>query len=276
MAKPAAHRWDFERSAFVALRSVRTFSVGVFQWLPGNAGLKKSKSIRVKGYVAEPKKVYAKAAELCRKLNEANAAANEPPKWLQKQYSVAEPLTAKRVTVGDRVAELASSLLSGDLERQGFRQTRTTLWRDDGHTCQTIQFELSRWGTSFKGEFKVQLGVFWHDIEKRFKNESSGRMPPPYWRCTFHLDLGTVTPALRPESWDITVDTPLKSLLAKLAKLIASYGLPYLAYRSQPADPQDEHKYFIHQGKNRYLCPEFFGASAAAVFKAGKRKKTKR
>ncbi len=50
----------------------KTFSVGCFQWLPkaGGKGLKKSAVIvRVKGRVSCPESVYAKAAEICTKLN---------------------------------------------------------------------------------------------------------------------------------------------------------------------------------------------------------------
>jgi len=48
------------------------FSVGVFQWIPktGGAGLKKSAvKVRVKGWVRDAEKVYAKAREICQKLD---------------------------------------------------------------------------------------------------------------------------------------------------------------------------------------------------------------
>lgn len=49
-----------------------TFSVGCFQWLPKSSrkGLKKSAVIfRVKGNSSNPDKVYAKAREICEKLD---------------------------------------------------------------------------------------------------------------------------------------------------------------------------------------------------------------
>ena len=60
------------------------FSVGVFEWLPksGGKGLKRSAvKIRVKGFVRDAEKVYARARELCLALD-----AGQPIK--QKSFTV--------------------------------------------------------------------------------------------------------------------------------------------------------------------------------------------
>lgn len=54
-----------------------TFSVGIFQWLPGKKGLKKSPvKVRVRGYSSNPEMVYEKAREICRKFE--NGIYNGP------------------------------------------------------------------------------------------------------------------------------------------------------------------------------------------------------
>src|SRR5262245_24233934 len=102
MPEPAAYLWDFDRSQPGDELDFVTFSVGVFQWLPkaSGRGLKKSTSIRVKGYAAEHKLVYHKAQELCRRLNHERGRSDNPPAWLQKQYSVPKPahLVIERTT----------------------------------------------------------------------------------------------------------------------------------------------------------------------------------
>ena len=51
--------------------SFRTFSVGVFEWLPkSKSGLKKSKAkIRIRGYTSDPETVYALAERFCDMLD---------------------------------------------------------------------------------------------------------------------------------------------------------------------------------------------------------------
>lgn len=86
--------WDFDRPSAECLDTFSTFSVGVFQWLKKPVGkeLKKSKAIcRVLGYTAEADRVYAKAVEICARLNREGASAAHPPGWLQKQYSLPRP-----------------------------------------------------------------------------------------------------------------------------------------------------------------------------------------
>ncbi len=92
---PTAFEWSFERSPCDANSRYTTFSVGVFQWLPkasGN-GCKKSRTIRVIGYVSAPFDVYQKATELCGRLNRETVMWDQPPAWLQSQYSVPRPET---------------------------------------------------------------------------------------------------------------------------------------------------------------------------------------
>jgi hypothetical protein len=96
MTNPQPYLWTYDRTSAdkTLLHSWSTFSVGVFQWLPkaSGKGLKRSTSIRVTGYTAEPQRVFDKADELCRKLNEAGVRADNPPPWVQKQYSVPKPI----------------------------------------------------------------------------------------------------------------------------------------------------------------------------------------
>lgn len=117
MPNPKPFQWDFDQKPLeevgrydhhsVGSVQFETFSVGVYQWLPQSSGkgVKKSRTIRVKGYVADPERVFKKAAELCRRLNKEGARAENPPQWLQKQYSVPKP--------PDLVRERNSSDLTG-------------------------------------------------------------------------------------------------------------------------------------------------------------------
>ena len=95
---PKPYQWDFDRALPNGDVDFLTFSVGVFQWLPkaSGRGLKKSTSIRVKGYAADYKSVHDKAQELCKRLNRDQVRSDDPPAWVQKQYSV-RPAVPQRV-----------------------------------------------------------------------------------------------------------------------------------------------------------------------------------
>jgi hypothetical protein len=102
---PQPYEWDYARTDCDSNPLYETFSVPVFQWIPkaSGKGLKKSKTIRVNGYIADPQTAYDKAAELCRQLNEAGVRLDDPPKWLQKTYSVPKPDGVVRTRTNDEL-----------------------------------------------------------------------------------------------------------------------------------------------------------------------------
>jgi hypothetical protein len=94
MSKADRFGWDFDRRSTQRMEGFETFSVGIFQWMTkaSRKDLKKSGAVtRVLGYTAEPDLVYKKAIEICARLNRESASADNPPMWLQKQYSVPAP-----------------------------------------------------------------------------------------------------------------------------------------------------------------------------------------
>ena len=66
MGDRQVYYWDFDKSAWDSRSHARTFSVGVYQWIPKTSGneLKKSGTIRVLGYISDSAAVYAKAADV--------------------------------------------------------------------------------------------------------------------------------------------------------------------------------------------------------------------
>lgn len=85
--RPAAYVWDFDGSAapteiadgfFTVVGSWKTFSVGVFQWVPTKRGdgLKRSKAVRrFGGPVAHAGKVFDQAYAECARLTKEGVRA---------------------------------------------------------------------------------------------------------------------------------------------------------------------------------------------------------
>jgi hypothetical protein len=157
--EPREYQWDYDRAAAEEMlrRGFDTFSVGVFQWVPkaSGKGLKRSTAIRVLGYTADPESVFAKADELCRHLNDAGARADDPPPWLQKQYSVPKPtgLVIPRTTddlTGAQVRSIREQVMKEELLPLGFVKGQAgTYVRQRGEQIHLIDFQPSTHGHRF-------------------------------------------------------------------------------------------------------------------------------
>jgi hypothetical protein len=93
MTALSLYRWDYDRRRPSSEMPFLTFSIAIFQWQPkaSGKGLKKVNASRVCGYGADPQSMYAKAQDICDRLNAENASVGERPKWLQRTYTVPKP-----------------------------------------------------------------------------------------------------------------------------------------------------------------------------------------
>jgi hypothetical protein len=167
------YAWDFDRASHTTLETFTTFSVGIFQWQQkaSGKGLKKSPGIsRVLGYTAEPDRVYAKAIELCARLNREGAKATAPPPWLKKQYSISRPVG---MVIERRSNDFTSSqvraqrlkVMQKELLPHGFVMSRNaTYLRRQGDQIHLINFQSSKYGH----ELTVNLGFHYTFIPPLF------------------------------------------------------------------------------------------------------------
>lgn len=159
MNTPTTFQWDYERNPWENNEAALTFSVGVFQWLPkaSGKGLKKSKTIRIKGFVAESKRVYEKAAQLCEKLNRERVQADAPPSWLQKQYALPEPpALATQIAADDLMRNRRSNhrkallaAFASEFKQAGFKKKAATWNKLNPETIQVFNVQCSQWDESY-------------------------------------------------------------------------------------------------------------------------------
>ncbi len=171
------YAWDFDRPSDQLLETFSTFSVGIFQWLTkaSGKGMKKSKAIaRVLGYTAEPERVYAKAVELCSRLNREAASANVPPEWLQKQYSVPRPegMVIEKISAdftGAQVRSIRLRVMKNHLLAAGFVVGKDASYvRRHGEQIHLINFQANKYGHSFT----VNMGFHYCFIPPHFHMRS--------------------------------------------------------------------------------------------------------
>ncbi len=160
-------------------------------------------------------------------------------------------------SVKDLVARMVRDDVFPLLEPHGFRRTGRALWRSNAHVCQVIDFVMNRWGTSDRGRFSTELGVRWHGIPSRIDEATDVKLPPPYHRCTFHLNLGWTTPR-RAENLSIEVrrESDYPTIARNLVREIISYGFEWFEYRSNLAHVFEWERYRSPVGEGLWSSPE--------------------
>lgn len=181
MAEPKAYHWEYERSAWDGVPGATRFSVGIYQWLPkaSGKGLKKSNTIRVNGYVAEPQRLYDKADELCERLNREGVRIDALPAWVQKSYSMPKP-TGVEVgrfhdgLTGAQVRRVREKVMNEHLLPAGFARGEEagSYVRLRGEQVHLINFQASKWG----GKFFVNLCLHFSFVLPLFQR---ARLRPP-------------------------------------------------------------------------------------------------
>src|SRR3954469_6037753 len=136
-----------------------------------------------------------------------------------------------KLTVKDRLTRMVRDVVAPQLKRLGFRHRGRVLWRDGKDVCHVITFAMNRWGSRDESLFTVHLGVFWHQVEKVLRNPSVGRMPPPDFRCTFSINLGTVV-AARKKSYEVRHDSDFEAIGESVLADLLDRGLGWFKFRS--------------------------------------------
>jgi hypothetical protein len=156
------YHWDYDRREPSSDMPFLTFSIAIFQWQPkaSGKGLKKVNACRVHGYGLDPGQMRAKAQEICDRLNAEGATTTNPPKWLQKQYSVPKPknLVIPRFSLdlpGPVVRSIRLAVMKRVLLSAGFVKGRGgTYIRKHGDQIHLIDYQPARFGH----QYTVNLG----------------------------------------------------------------------------------------------------------------------
>ena len=190
----SVYRWDFDRRRPSVSSAFLTFSIAIFQWQPkaSGKGLKQVNAGRVCGYAADPQCMYAKAQEICDRLNAEEASVLARPKWLQKQYSVAKPewLVIPRFQTdlpGSVVRNIRQTVMKRTLLPAGFVKGRGgTYIRRHDNQIHLIDFQADRWGH----RYTVNLGFHYAFLQPFFARK---RIPLAKYHlldCAFQARIG--------------------------------------------------------------------------------------
>jgi hypothetical protein len=171
-------------------------------------------------------------------------------------------------SVKDAVTRMVRDVLGPEMKAAGFRRRGRTFWRDGPELCHVATVTMSRWGSSDKGSFDIQLGVFWHAVEKFLKNPSAAKMPPPEYHCTFRIGLGSVISFPSKPSWEVSRTTNFEALGREVLNDLREYALPWFEYRSDLKRTLEWKRYARRQPDGNYAVQELVNADAREAFRA--------
>jgi hypothetical protein len=177
-------------------------------------------------------------------------------------------------TVKDLVTAMARDVLGPRMKDAGFRRTGRVFWRNGPEVCHVAAIVMSRWGSCRESSFDVQLGVFWHRVEKILRNPSARKMPPPEYRCTFRIDLGRAISLPPRPSWEVNRNSDFGSIGREVLEHLLEHGLAWFEYRSDLRRVLEWKRYTRSDGNGQCSMQEFVNADAKVVFKVmlGRRK----
>jgi hypothetical protein len=186
------YHWDFDRVPTDYDPAFLTISVAIFQWLPRSSGkgLKKVNGCRVHGYQIERHKVYAKAQEICDRLNGERASALNRPKWLQKQYSVPRPATMPLLRRADRLSpgtirSIRERVMKRELFPLGFiKSSHASYVRKQGNQIHLVYFD------KYDGQYTLQLGFHYEFLFPHFAWKRIHLNKYHFLDCALHADVG--------------------------------------------------------------------------------------
>jgi hypothetical protein len=170
-------------------------------------------------------------------------------------------------SVKDHVTEMVRDVLGPYMKDAGFRRRGRLFWRDGNDVCHVVTVVMSPWGTRNQSSFKVELGVFWHQVEMILHDNPIEKMPPQLVSCTFQIDLGWTVAQPPKLSWEVTLATDLEALGREVWEQLRDYGFRWLEYRSDLSRSLEWERYRRSEGRGLYSTPELFSPVAWIVFK---------
>ncbi|MBN1899806.1 DUF4304 domain-containing protein [Candidatus Sumerlaeota bacterium] len=148
---------------------------------------------------------------------------------IRKVFSISEKLLFSRrktTTPQEIIKHIVSSLHQKHLKSMGFRKSGNTWIRSENWT-KVINIQLSKWNTSSKASFTVNLGVYIEPLHAISEEPPiSGSLKE--YHCDVRSRIGELLPDKKDKWWDVTSGVSPETLAEEVFEDISQYGLPWL------------------------------------------------
>ena len=131
----------------------------------------------------------------------------------------------------NQIAKVIDSVVSKHihplLKERGFRKQSRTFRKEGGESTLVVNVQASQWNEGLKGQFTINLGAYFPDIEKICDSHEIKGGPKEY-DCTVRSRIGQTMPGNFDKWWEIESSSNLDEIGKEVADSLKEYGLPWL------------------------------------------------
>lgn len=143
--------------------------------------------------------------------------------------------------IGKQLDEVLKESLTPFLKRKGFKKKGPNFHRKYDYRIEVINVQASKWNEGDKGQFTVNLGVYFPRVATIVEAVPFKGLPKEY-DCTARKRIGHLMPGGCDHWWKIDPSVSLEHLAADLTEKVEGYGLPWLAKMADLNEVKEELK----------------------------------
>jgi hypothetical protein len=113
------------------------------------------------------------------------------------------------------------------LKERGFRKQERTFRKVGEESTLVVNVQASQWNQGLEGNFTLNLGAYFEDIENICDSHEIKGLPKEY-DCTVRKRIGQTMPGNFDKWWAITPSTNLAEIGKEVSAALSEYGLPWL------------------------------------------------
>ena len=113
------------------------------------------------------------------------------------------------------------------LKQRGYRKQARTFHKIGEESTLVVHIQASQWNQSADGQFTINLGAYFADIEKICDSHEIRGLPKEY-DCTVRRRIGQIMPSNLDKWWEINPGANLEEIGKEVAAGLSEYGLRWL------------------------------------------------
>ncbi len=117
------------------------------------------------------------------------------------------------------------------LQAGGFRKTARTFRLAGNSLTRIVNVQASHWGTHQKGQFTINLGVYFPEVAV-LHDLIPVRNPPRACDCIVQERIGRLMPFRHDHWWDVSHDSSVSEIASEMISVWGEYAKPWLERHS--------------------------------------------
>jgi len=126
-----------------------------------------------------------------------------------------------------QIDKTISQIVALKLQQYNFNKSGRVFWRGKEQITDIISFQKAPHNSAEKSDFTINLGVYWHDIQKDI-GWNVPKWPPKEYDCTVFQRIGFIFNNNCDYWWETTKNSDFELIGNDVAEKIITYGINWL------------------------------------------------